>query len=99
MCNQFEMQGAPVAKVYFSHYHLTAGIGEYKKDDISRKPHPGMILQAQQEFNLDLQNSILTADKASDIRAGVATGVGCNSLLADTARRIARYDLFTDNVT
>ena len=85
MCNQFAMQGAPVAKVYFSPYHPTAGIGEYKKDDISRKPHPGMILQAQQEFNLDLENSILIGDKVSDIQAGIAAGVGCNILLADTA--------------
>jgi D-glycero-D-manno-heptose 1,7-bisphosphate phosphatase len=44
MRNQFEMQGAPVAKVYFSPYHPTAGIVEYQKDDISRKPHLGMIL-------------------------------------------------------
>jgi D-glycero-D-manno-heptose 1,7-bisphosphate phosphatase len=66
-------------------YHPTAGIGEFRKDDISRKPHPGMILQAQQNFNLDLENSFLIGDKASDIRAGIAAGVGCNILLADTA--------------
>jgi D-glycero-D-manno-heptose 1,7-bisphosphate phosphatase len=85
MCNQFAMQGAPLAKVYFSPYHPTAGIGEYKKDDISRKPRPGMILHAQQELNLDLGNSILIGDKASDIQAGIAAGVGCNILLSDTA--------------
>ena len=85
MCDQFAMQGAPVAKVYFSPYHPTAGIGEYKKDDISRKPRPGMILQAQYELDLDLDNSILIGDKASDIQAGIAAGVGCNILLADTA--------------
>jgi D-glycero-D-manno-heptose 1,7-bisphosphate phosphatase len=85
MCNQFAKQGAPVAKVYFSPYHPTAGIGEYKKDDVSRKPHPGMILQAQQDLNLDLENSILIGDKVSDIQAGIAAGVGCNILLADAA--------------
>lgn len=82
MCNQLAMQGGPVAKVYFSPYHPTAGLGEYKKDDISRKPHPGMILQAQRELNLDLENSILIGDKPSDIQAGIAAGVGCNLLFA-----------------
>jgi len=56
--------------------------GEYKKDDFSRKPNPGMILQAQQELNLDLGNSILIGDKVSDIQAGIAAGVGLNILFA-----------------
>jgi D-glycero-D-manno-heptose 1,7-bisphosphate phosphatase len=55
MCNQFKMQCATVAKVYFSPYQPTAGIGEYKEDDISRKPRPGMILKAQQESNMVLK--------------------------------------------
>lgn len=84
MCDQFSTQGVPIAKVYFSPYHPTAGVGEYKKDDISRKPHPGMILQAQCELNLDLENSTLIGDKSSDIQAGIAAGVGCNLLFAQT---------------
>lgn len=83
MCDQFVMQGAPIARVYFSPFHPTEGIGKYKKDDLSRKPHPGMILQAQRELNLDLECSILIGDKDSDIQAGMAAGVGCNLLLAE----------------
>ena len=83
MCHQFFLQGAPITKVYFSPFHPTAGIGEYKKDDPSRKPHPGMILQAQRELNLDLENSILIGDMPTDIHAGVAAGVGCNYLYAE----------------
>lgn len=87
MCEQFANQGAHITRVYCSPYHPTEGIGEYKKDDISRKPHPGMILQAQKELNLDLANSLLIGDKASDIQAGIAAGVGCNILFsqADSA--------------
>ena len=40
---------------------------------------------AGQEFNLDLENSILIGYKTSDILAGIATSVSCNLLLADTA--------------
>lgn len=82
MCKEFASRGAPIAKAYFSPYHPTEGLGMYRKDDVSRKPHPGMILQAQSEFNLDLASSILIGDKASDIRAGLAAGVGQNILLA-----------------
>ena len=80
MCNQFLNEGVPIEKVYFSPFHPTAGIGVYKKDDASRKPRPGMIYQAQKEINLNLENSILIGDKASDIQAGVAAGVGLNIL-------------------
>lgn len=82
MSEQFVKQGSQIAKVYFSPYHPTEGIGEYKKDDYSRKPHPGMILQAQKELNLDLESSILIGDKATDIQAGIAAGVGCNILFS-----------------
>lgn len=83
MCDQFLLQGAPIAKVYYSPFHPTEGIGKYKKDDLSRKPHPGMILQAQRELNLDLERSILIGDKASDIQAGISARVGCNLLFAN----------------
>lgn len=80
MCNQFLNEGAPIEKVYFSPFHPTAGFGVYKKDDASRKPRPGMIYQAQKEKNLNLEKSILIGDKASDIQAGVAAGIGLNIL-------------------
>ena len=83
MCNEFLNAGAPIEKVYFSPFHPTEGLGKYKKDDISRKPRPGMILLAQQELDLDLRNSILIGDKASDIQAGIAAGVGTNLLFSN----------------
>lgn len=82
MCEQFASQGVSVDKVYFSPYHPTEGVGIYKKDDISRKPRPGMILQAKKEFNLDLAASILIGDKVTDIQAGIAAGVGQNILFS-----------------
>ena len=82
MCNEFLNAGAPIEKVYFSPFHPTAGLGAYKKDDVSRKPHPGMICQAQEEMNLNLENSILIGDKVTDVQAGIAAGVGLNILFA-----------------
>jgi D-glycero-D-manno-heptose 1,7-bisphosphate phosphatase len=82
MCQQFLAAGAPIDCVYFSPYHPTAGLGRYLKDDVSRKPHPGMILQSKKELSLDLSRSVLIGDKASDIKAGTAAGVGVNLLYA-----------------
>ena len=82
MCNEFSNSGVLIDKVYFSPFHPTEGIGEYKKNDFSRKPNPGMLFQAQRELKLDLAESILIGDKASDIQAGIAAGVGLNILFA-----------------
>jgi len=80
MCREFIIAGAPITKVYFSPFHPSQGIGKYKKDDFSRKPNPGMILQAKQELDLDLDNSLLIGDKVSDIQAGITPGIGHNIL-------------------
>ncbi len=90
MCEQFSSNGAPIDRVYFSPYHPTAGIGEYLKDDFSRKPRPGMLLQAKADLDLDLARSVLIGDKASDIKAGIAAGVERNLLLAP--ERLAELD-------
>lgn len=86
MCEEFSEASAPIDKVYFSPYHPTAGIGEYLKDDFSRKPHPGMILQAKRELAINLERSILVGDKISDIQAGVTAGISKNLLLLGNSR-------------
>jgi D-glycero-D-manno-heptose 1,7-bisphosphate phosphatase len=60
--------------------YTSAELGKYLKDDFSRKPHPGMIRQAQKELSIDLMPSVLIGDEVSDIQAGIAAGVGTNLL-------------------
>lgn len=40
-----------------------------------RKPKPGMLQQAQKEFDIDLSRSFMVGDKLDDILAGKAAGV------------------------
>ena len=82
MCAQFDQRNAPIDKVYFSPFHPVAGIGEYRMDEETRKPRPGMILRAQRELGLSLSGSVLVGDMPSDIQAGVAAGVGLNILFS-----------------
>jgi D-glycero-D-manno-heptose 1,7-bisphosphate phosphatase len=81
MLDEFSSQDIHIEHVYYCPFHPTAGIGNYQRDSIDRKPNPGMILQARESFNLDLPGSVLVGDKVSDIEAGRAGGVGYNVLL------------------
>ncbi len=80
MCNQFKARGIVISSVYYSPYHPTAGVGRYLRDDVSRKPNPGMILDAAEKFSIDLEHSVLVGDSVSDIEAGVSAGVYQNIL-------------------
>tara|TARA_B100001989_G_scaffold76128_1_gene52364 strand:+ start:595 stop:1287 length:693 start_codon:yes stop_codon:yes gene_type:complete len=40
-----------------------------------RKPSPGMIFEAQQDFNIDLRRSILIGDRLSDLQAGLRANI------------------------
>jgi len=84
MCGKFLSEEILISKVYYSPFHPVHGLGRYKRDDYSRKPKPGMIHQAADEFNLDLSISVLVGDKITDIQAGISAGVGRNILLASS---------------
>ena len=81
MCDQFSSEGVIINKVYYSPYHPVYGLGRYKKDDFSRKPHPGMFEQAMRELNIDAKSSVLVGDSVTDIQAGVSAGIGKNLYL------------------
>lgn len=81
MLEQFSAQGVCITQTYFSPYHPTGGIGDYRRDHPDRKPNPGMLLRAKDDWQLDLTRSILVGDKESDIQAGINAGVATNILV------------------
>jgi len=81
MLNELSLKGIDIQRVYYSPYHADHGLGNYKQDSICRKPNPGMILQAKDEFDIDLTQSFLIGDKQSDIEAGMRAGIGTNILI------------------
>ena len=91
MCRKFLENGVVVSKVYHSPFHPTCGIGVYKKDHETRKPRPGMIHLAEDEFDLDLSSSMLIGDKKTDIQAGNNAGVGVNILYSDKEKRNIQF--------
>lgn len=70
MKEQFEENAIHISGVYHCPHHP-----EFTGPCKCRKPEPGMILAAKQDFNLDLENSILVGDKKSDLDAGKNAGI------------------------
>ncbi len=100
MVNEFKKHDVIITKTYHCPYHPTEGVGHYKKVSIDRKPEPGMIFKARDEFNLDLQASILVGDKESDIAAGKNAGVGTNVLVRGSHEILdeSKADIIIDSV-
>ena len=44
-----------------------------------RKPNPGMLLEAEQQYHIDLKNSWMIGDRMSDVEAGHRAG--CRAIL------------------
>ena len=81
MVHKFAEQEIQIARVYYCPYHPAHGVGGYKRDSPDRKPNPGMLLRARDDFNLDLTSSVLVGDKLSDIHAAQAARIGSKILL------------------
>lgn len=47
---------------------------QLKIDCDCRKPKPGMLLRAVEDFNIDLSASWMIGDGENDIKAGIAAG-------------------------
>lgn len=72
------LEGVYLDGIYFCPHHPHKGyegeIPELKFDCDCRKPKPGMLLKAAEDFNIDLSQSWMTGDGENDIKAGEVAG-------------------------
>ena len=82
------LEGAYLDAIYYCPHHPHKGfegeIPELKTECSCRKPKPGMLLKAQEDFNIDLENSWMIGDGENDILAGRAAG--CRTALIGEGR-------------
>jgi D-glycero-D-manno-heptose 1,7-bisphosphate phosphatase len=78
LIDKFSEQNITINKIYHCPCHP-----DFSNECLCRKPLPKMILDAQKEFNVDLEKSLLVGDKISDIQAGQNSGIISNFLLSD----------------
>ena len=80
-------EGAYLDAIYYCPHHPGKGfegeIEALKIDCECRKPKPGMLLKAAEDFNIDLSQSWMVGDGENDIKAGKAAG--CRTALIGTA--------------
>lgn len=71
-------EGAYLDAIYYCPHHPHKGykgeLPELKIDCDCRKPKPGMLLKAAQDFNVDLSQSWMVGDGENDVKAGKAAG-------------------------
>lgn len=77
--------GAFVDGVYVCPHHTDKGFPgerpEYKFDCDCRKPKPGLIVKAAEDFNIDLSESYMIGDTNRDVESGKNAGVKESFLL------------------
>ena len=74
-----EKAGTGFDKFYICPHHPNADILKYRRNCNCRKPKPGMLIDAADEFNIDLKKSWMIGDRISDINAGYKAG--CRTIL------------------
>lgn len=92
--------GVSILDVYHCPHHPEASIEEYRKVCINRKPHPGMIKDAMQKYDVNPEQSFVVGDKVSDVEAGLIAGIK-SVFLVETGHTLERavynkYAVFKD---
>lgn len=82
-----EASGAQIDGYYYCPHHPC--YGEIRTCDC-RKPKPGLLFKAQSDHDIDLKNSYMIGDKASDIYAGY--GAGATPVLVTTGYGLGELD-------
>ncbi len=82
------MEGAYIDGLFFCPHHPDCGfegeVAELKRVCECRKPKPGLLLQAAEQYNIDLEQSYMIGDDIRDIQAGNAAGCKKSYLIDET---------------
>lgn len=85
-----EDAGSPIDRFYWCPFSPDAAIDRYRYDHPWRKPRPGMLLQAAEDLELDLERSWMLAGREEDLAAARAAGMRVAALrtIGDGADRL-----------
>lgn len=68
--NQRLQDAIGVDAIYYCPHHPEGTIDKYKKTCKCRKPDIGLLIQACEEFDIDMDKSYMVGDRAADILTG-----------------------------
>jgi glycerol-3-phosphate cytidylyltransferase len=75
LIKDLKSEGVKITKIYYSPYYKDSKIPKYREGEFFRKPNPGMLLKAAEEFKIDLSASWIIGDKETDILTGINAGL------------------------
>jgi len=67
MTKQLHDGGGRLDAAYYCAHHPSVGEPPYRIDCNCRKPKPGLIMRAAEEFDIDLEQSWMVGDRYSDV--------------------------------
>jgi len=86
MKRDFETEGARLDAIYYCAHHPSVGEPPYRLDCDCRKPKPGLIHRAAEEFEIDLAQSWMVGDRYGDIELARNAGVSSAFVLSGYGR-------------
>jgi len=93
MYRLLEDGGAHLDKVYYCPHHPHVGIDKYRIDCNCRKPKPGMLEKAAEEFLINFSESYIIGDKYTEISLGYK--IGATSILVLTGYGRGELELYS----
>lgn len=89
LCDTVYANGGEIAKIYACLDHPDA-------PTLRRKPNPGMLLEALEQYGANAATTAMIGDAITDIQA--AHGAGCLRYLVNTGKGIITRGLLTENL-
>ncbi|MBN2225199.1 MAG: D-glycero-beta-D-manno-heptose 1,7-bisphosphate 7-phosphatase [Deltaproteobacteria bacterium] len=90
MAGQLEGLGARLDAVYYCPHYPEGTVEKYRRECNCRKPGPGMVRRAQEQFDIDVSRSYVVGDHRGDIV--LAKNVGARSILVVTGHGAEEID-------
>lgn len=75
MQDELGRHGAHIDAYYYCPHHVDGVAPELAVECSCRKPHPGMLLAAMDDWGVDRERSLLIGDKPSDLEAARRAGI------------------------
>jgi len=107
LSTELARNGARLDAIYYCAHHPSVGVPPYRFDCDCRKPKPGLITRAAQDFDVDVNKSWMAGDRYSDVElarnaglksAFVLSGYGLGEWEHQRAGWIESPDLVAQNL-
>jgi D-glycero-D-manno-heptose 1,7-bisphosphate phosphatase len=86
LVSELEKKRAYLDAIYYCAHHPSVGDPPYRLDCMCRKPRPGLITRAAEEFEIELGQSWMIGDRHSDIELARNAGVHAAFVLSGYGR-------------